>query len=67
MKPKRTPEDYRRIGALGGAINRAMYGVSHLAEIGKKGGEKTKQRGSDYYREIARLSHETRRAKAAAK
>lgn len=41
-------EYHERAAKLGGAITKAKYGVSHFATIGRAGGLKVKNRGTDY-------------------
>lgn len=49
------PETARSAGGKGGTALVAKYGSEYMAKLGKAGGEKTKARGVEYYREIRKL------------
>jgi uncharacterized protein len=39
-------------GKKGSETLRARYGVEHFRAMGKRGGDTTKEKGSDYFRQI---------------
>lgn len=53
-------EHHKRAAALGGAITKATYGISHFQEIGRLGGAKTKSLGPEHYAAIGRKGAATR-------
>jgi general stress protein YciG len=49
-KKRRETADYSEMGAKGGAVTKAKYGMAHYADLGHAGGKATAQKyGREHY------------------
>lgn len=56
MTPKKDPDFFRKIGALGGRANVEKNGLGHMSAIGTKGGNSLlASRGVEFFSQIASL------------
>lgn len=60
---KKTQKTVNEIGSMGGKATAERYGVEYMREIASRGGQKSRNRGRDYYSKIGKISAAKRRAR----